>query len=152
MAVARMHVHMHEFMSQDTISGQHIGCKFRDSISTTPWHVCPLYYCRSASVSERSEAINHCLFEPRRYIIRYLYRTTRAAHVTLSRDGSSFQGVLLLLFGRSSLPACSRGSGAQKESRWEWQRRGCVLHAEGATLQDGARDLIRRQRGKNRPD
>ena len=32
-----------------------------------------------------------------------------------SRDGSSFQKVLLLLFGRSSLPVCSRGSGAQKE-------------------------------------
>ena len=73
------------------------------------------------------------------------------AHVTPSRDGSSFQGMLLLLFGRSSLPACSRGRGAQKESRWEWQRRGCVQHAEGATLQDGARDLIRRQRGKDRP-
>ena len=68
------------------------------------------------------------------------------AHVTLSRDGSSFQGLLLLLFSRSSLPACARGSGAQKESRWEWQRSGCVQHAEGATLQDGVRDLTAGQR------
>ena len=102
---------------------------------------------QAASVSERSQAIDHCLFEPRRYISDICITRHVTAHMTASRDGSSFQGVLLLLFSRSSLPACSRGSGAQ-ESRWEWQRRGCVQHAEGATLQDGARDLIRRQWAK----
>ena len=38
------------------------------------------------------------------------------AHVTPSRDGSSFQWVLLLLFGHSSLPACSRGSGHRRRA------------------------------------
>ena len=46
-----------------------------------------------------------------------MYRTTCdcAYACAPSRDGSSFTLVLLLLFGHSSLLACSRGSGAQKE-------------------------------------
>ena len=32
-------------------------------------------YCRAASVSERSEAIDRCLFEPQRYI--YLFAVAR---------------------------------------------------------------------------
>ena len=72
-------------------------------------------YCRAASVRERSEANDRCLFEPRRYIFNICIARHVTAHVTPSREGSSFQRVLLLLFGRSSLPACSRGSGAQKE-------------------------------------
>ena len=66
------------------------------------------------SVSKRSEANDRCLFEPRRYISDICIARHVTAHVTLSLDGSSFQRVLLLLFGRSSLPACSRGSGAQE--------------------------------------
>ena len=98
-------------------------------------------YCRAASVSERSEANDRCLFEPRRYISDICIARHVTAHVTPSRDGSSFQRVLLLLFGRSSLPACSRGSGAQMgmaTTRLRPARRGC----------HGARYLIRRQRAK----
>ena len=69
-------------------------------------------YCRAASVSEAND---HCLFEPRRYISDICIARHVTAHVTPPRDGSSFQRVLLLLLGCSSLLVCSRRSGAQKE-------------------------------------
>ena len=59
--------------------------------------------CRAASVSERSEANDRCLFEPRRYISDICIARHVTAHVTPSRDGSSSKGASAL-FGRSSLP------------------------------------------------
>ena len=50
--------------------------------------------CRAARISERSEAIDRCLLELRRYTyIRHMYRTQHVTvHVTPSHDGSSLRG------------------------------------------------------------
>ena len=45
------------------------------------------YNCRAASVSERSEANNRCLFELRRYI--YIYRSRCHGNVRLNADSKS---------------------------------------------------------------
>ena len=134
-------------------------------------------YCRAASVSERSEANNRCLFELRRYLFIYIsdiymYRTTRdcacdsvcygrlvfggAALLALRADRLVFAGEVLLDFsaGRisscSSLQGCSRGRGAQKGHMGMAMRR-VRLARIGATLEEGPRDLTWRQRGKERP-
>ena len=96
-----------------------VNCMYNSNVTIITYFICialsALYtyaycmhacaYCR-ASEARPLIAVYSSLGDIARHV---------TAHVPLSRDGSAVQGVLLLLFGRSSLPACSRGRGAQKE-------------------------------------